>query len=214
MTNIGHGRVFGLVSDGRCCYGLRSSLELGTNGCFLERKSLRMTLLSKLQRSACRQAFALLEQAALMRGWECRYCCPEEMILVAQGEWRVHTLHFCRPSGLPAMLLLCKFALKLPTRHHRIVYKALSKANRNLWMGHFEFVPEEGLCVFRHSLPLPLEVPPTGEQLTLMAGTAFQECESLCPVLYASIFDTCSANTFPTCSDSLHKYVSPWAGRA
>lgn len=157
-------------------------------------------------------AIAFLEKAAIARGWESEKPEPGEIILHARGEWHTYTLHVCHPPDFPGLLLLCKFDFRVPEAYHSTVQEVLSSASRELWMGHFEFACSEDLCLFRHSLPLPKGQAPTGEQLVLMAGTAFRECEDLCPKLLRALFGPSFSHHAKGAYES--GFLSPFSGKA
>ncbi len=71
--------------------------------------------------------------------------------------------------------------MRVPTERRINIYELLAMINERTWLGHFSIWVEEGLPMFRHSMPLRGAVGPSIQQVEDIVDTAIDECERFYP---------------------------------
>jgi hypothetical protein len=65
----------------------------------------------------------------------------------------------------------------VPDRCRAEVQQLISLINEQMWVGHFDLWPQEGLVMYRHALVLAGGVDATARQCETLLGTALDACE-------------------------------------
>lgn len=105
----------------------------------------------------------------------------EELVVQAPGQWCDYSLHFAWNDTVDAVHFTCAFDMRVPVEKRGPVHELLAIANERLWLGHFSIWADEGLPMFRHSLPLRGAQHPSLEQMEDLLDTALIECERFYP---------------------------------
>ncbi|MFX5813097.1 YbjN domain-containing protein, partial [Acinetobacter baumannii] len=73
--------------------------------------------------------------------------------------------------------LACAFDLKVPDRRRAEVKELIQLANEQLWLGHFDLWPQEGVVMFRHGLLLAGGAEASGRQCEAQLDAAIEACD-------------------------------------
>jgi hypothetical protein len=119
----------------------------------------------------------VVERVASSNGWSFERASDEEITLLVTGKWSDYQLSYTWMFDIEALHLACAFELKVPDRCRPEVQQLISLINEQMWVGHFDLWPQEGLVMYRHALVLAGGVDATARQCETLLGTALDACE-------------------------------------
>ena len=122
----------------------------------------------------------LVEQVIRDQGWNFRRVHDNEMAAEYRGRWCNYSLHFVWSNEASAFHFTCAFDVRIPSEKQELVYQLLALVNDKLWLGHFIVWQEEGLPMYRHSLPLRGSSI-SHEQIEDLLDISLSECERFYP---------------------------------
>lgn len=125
----------------------------------------------------------VLEELVNANNWAFDRASDCELIAEVNGRWCDYHLCFVWQAEVAAILISCHFDHKVPANKRREVHELLAAANERLWLGHFDLTQEEGMPMFRHTIPLRGAPHVSVEQLEDVVDTAVVECDHFYPAL-------------------------------
>ena len=96
----------------------------------------------------------VVEGVASSNGGSFERASDEEITLLVTGKWSDYQLSYTWMFDIEALHLACAFELKVPDRCRAEVQQLISLINEQMWVGHFDLWPQEGLVMYRHALVL------------------------------------------------------------
>jgi hypothetical protein len=78
---------------------------------------------------------------------------------------------------MEALHLACSFELKVPEHNKAEVQHLVPMINAQMWAGHFDLWPMDGLVMFRHTLVLSGGVQASDRQCEVLLSAALDACE-------------------------------------
>ena len=76
----------------------------------------------------------------------------DEIKLCVQGQWAPYVVTFLWMPTKHILHLACGFEFKAPADRVSVVHELLLLVNANLWLGHFDYWPEDDVVLFRHGM--------------------------------------------------------------
>ena len=122
----------------------------------------------------------LVEQVICDQGWNFSRVQDDEMAAEYRGKWCDYSLHFIWSQEVSAFHFTCAFDVHIPREKQELVYQLLALLNDKLWLGHFSILQDEGLPMYRHSLPLRGSFM-SSEQVEDLLEISLSECERFYP---------------------------------
>jgi hypothetical protein len=119
----------------------------------------------------------VVERMATTHLWSCERACEDEMTIVVQGKWGDYQVSFTWMHDMEALHLACSFELKVPERNKAEVQHLVPMINTQMWLGHFDLWPTDGLVMFRHTLVLSGGVEASDRQCEVLLWAALDACE-------------------------------------
>lgn len=119
----------------------------------------------------------VVERVASSNGWSFERAGEDEITILAAGKWTDYQVSYTWMFDIEALHLACAFELKVPDRCRPEVQQLISLINEQMWVGHFDLWPQEGLVMYRHALVLAGGVDATARQCETLLGTALDACE-------------------------------------
>jgi hypothetical protein len=135
----------------------------------------------------------LVEEIVSAHDWPFDRCSNDEIVVDVAGQWCDHHLHFAWLADLSAMHFSCALDMKVPKPKRGSIHALLSLINEKLWLGHFDVSLEEGMPMFRHTVPLRGLRGASVEQLEDLVDSAVTECERFFPAFQFVIWGGKSA---------------------
>ncbi|MGF1610162.1 MAG: YbjN domain-containing protein [Kiloniellales bacterium] len=130
----------------------------------------------------------VLEELINANDWPFDRASEQELIAEGSGRWCDYHLCFVWQPEVAAVLFSCHFDHRVPQGKRRDVHELLAAVNERLWLGHFDLAKEEGVPMFRHTIPLRGAPVVAVEQLEDVVDTAVVECDSFYPALQLVIW--------------------------
>jgi hypothetical protein len=125
----------------------------------------------------------ILEELVGANEWPFQRASDCELMVEIQGHWCCYYLYFVWRDDLSAVLFTCQFDQKVPAQRLGVVYELLARVNEIIWMGHFNISIDDGLAMFRHTVPLRGMRGASAELMEDMIDSAVGECERFYPAL-------------------------------
>ena len=122
----------------------------------------------------------LVEQVIRDLGFNFRRVLDDEMAAEYRGRWCNYSLHFVWSHEACAIHFTCAFDVRIPVEKQSLVNQLLALLNDKLWLGHFTIWQDEGLPMYRHSLPLRGSIM-SPEQIEDLLDISLSECERFYP---------------------------------
>jgi hypothetical protein len=123
----------------------------------------------------------VVERIASVNDWTFERAGDDEINLLIKGRWNDYQVSFTWMGDLEALHLACAFDIKVAERRRAEVQQLIAHMNEQMWIGHFDLWPEDGLVMFRHALVLSGGVEATDAQCASVLGTAIDTCERYFP---------------------------------
>lgn len=123
----------------------------------------------------------VVERMASVNDWAFERACDDEINILIRGEASDYQVSFTWMGDLEALHLACAFDVKVGERRRGEVQQLIAHMNEQLWIGHFDLWPGDGLVMFRHALVLAGGVEATDAQCKAVLGTALEACERYYP---------------------------------
>ena len=86
--------------------------------------------------------------------WSFERAGEDEITISCTGRWTDYQVSFTWMDDIEALHLACAFDLKVPERRRAEVQQLIALINEQLWVGHFDLWPQDGMVMFRHALVL------------------------------------------------------------
>ncbi len=125
----------------------------------------------------------LLEELVCANNWPFDRSSDSELMVVISGHWCDYHLCFVWQEQEAAILFSCHYDQKVPAKLRPAVFELLAAINETLWLGHFEITSEEGVPLFRHTVPLRGVGGASVELLEDLVDAALTESERFYPAL-------------------------------
>ena len=113
--------------------------------------------------------------------WSFERASDDEITILINGRWTDYQVSFTWMDDIEALHLACAFDLKVPERRRAEVQQLIAQVNEQMWVGHFDLWPKDGMVMFRHALVLAGGVEASGEQCEAVLATALEACERYFP---------------------------------
>jgi hypothetical protein len=111
-------------------------------------------LLSQFEVGRNEHPLDMIERFAAHNHWAFERDEEDEISISVSGGWTNYNIAFTWLSDLEALHLACSFDMKVPTPRRKEILSLVSLVNEQLWIGHFDIWPIDGIVMFRHSLLL------------------------------------------------------------
>ncbi|MBN8938761.1 MAG: YbjN domain-containing protein [Rhizobiales bacterium] len=119
----------------------------------------------------------LVENLAALNDWSFDRSADDEITLSVAGRWGDYHASFTWMDDIESLHLACAFDLKVPDRRRAEVKELIQLANEQLWLGHFDLWPQEGVVMFRHGLLLAGGAEASGRQCEAQLDAAIEACD-------------------------------------
>ncbi len=118
-----------------------------------------------------------IERLATCNQWSFDRADEDEISISVNGCWSDYDIAFTWLDELEALHVACAFDLKAPEPRRADVAGLIALVNEQLWIGHFELWPTEGIVLFRHALLLAGGAELNSRQCQCVLAAAVEACE-------------------------------------
>jgi hypothetical protein len=119
----------------------------------------------------------MIERLAADNRWSFDRSEEDEISIVVSGDRAKYNIAFTWLSDMEAMHVACAFDLRVPAPRHVEVLSLVSLINEQLWIGHFDIWPQDGVIMFRHAIVLAGGAPLNAKQCEAVLANAVTACE-------------------------------------
>lgn len=119
----------------------------------------------------------VIERIASINEWSFDRDDEDEISISVSGGWTDYSVAFTWLQGLEALHVACAFDLKVPAVRKADVLGLVALINEQMWIGHFDIWPTDGVIMFRHSILLAGGAELNARQCESVLGTAVTACE-------------------------------------
>lgn len=130
----------------------------------------------------------IVEEIVAANEWPFDRASEDELVVEITGRWCDYRLYFMWRDDVSALHFTCAFDARVPATRRREIHDLLAMANEKLWIGHFDISSEEGMPMYRHTVPLRGVRGASVEQLEDLVDAAFTECERFFPAFQMVIW--------------------------
>ena len=140
-----------------------------------------MSQLNSISAEFTDRAMDVVEQTLLAADWACERS-EEGMIHCASmtkwGEFGGMFAWRDEPASLNFSLTL---DLRAPNAKQSAISELLRKINERLWLGHFDYWNDEGVAVFRHTIPMLDRIAPEPGEIAAVIAAALDAADQFLP---------------------------------
>ncbi|GLI93400.1 YbjN domain-containing protein [Methylocystis echinoides] len=119
----------------------------------------------------------VVEQLAATNDWSFDRDDEDEISISVTGAWTEYQVAFTWLPQIETLHVSCAFDLKAPERRRAEVMALVNAINEQMWIGHFDFWPKEGVAMHRHGLILSGGAQPSASQCAALLDHALTACE-------------------------------------
>lgn len=127
------------------------------------------------------RALDVVEQTLLSADWACERLEEGVIQCASQTKWGEFGGMFVwrgEPASLNFSLTL---DLRAPNAKRASISDLLRRINERLWLGHFDYWEEEGVAVFRHTIPMLDRVAPDAGEIAAVLAAALDAADQFLP---------------------------------
>ena len=118
-----------------------------------------------------------IERLAALNDWSFDRDDEDEISISVAGGWTDYSIAFTWLGDLEALHVACAFDLKVPAARRADMLSLVSLINEQMWVGHFDIWPADGVIMFRHAMLLTGGAELNGRQCESVLTTAVLACE-------------------------------------
>lgn len=134
----------------------------------------------------------LMEHFVDANDWRLQHATLHEIAVEIPGHWSDYQLTLTWQDEEHALHLTAQPDIYILDAQQQEAWQVVGQLNRRLWLGHFDYLPEDGAILFRHTLPLRATGGATPEQLEDLVDIVLGECERAYPALFQIATGTAS----------------------
>jgi len=123
----------------------------------------------------------IVEQLVEANEWAFDRSSDDELAVEVTGRWCDFHLFFCWREDLHALHFSCLFDSRAPKSKIAEVAQLLALVNERLWLGHFDLSSDDGVTMFRHTVPMRGAPAASVEMVEDLMDVAIGECERFYP---------------------------------
>ena len=119
----------------------------------------------------------MIERLAALHNWTFDRDEEDEISIAVSGGWADYNIAFTWLQDMEALHVACAFDLKVPAPRRAEVLSLVALINEQMWIGHFDIWPSDGVIMFRHALLLAGGAELNGRQCESVLTSAVMACE-------------------------------------
>ena len=119
----------------------------------------------------------IIERLAAMNDWSFDRAEEDEISISVSGGWTDYSVAFTWLQDMEALHVACAFDLRVPAPRKFDALNLVALINEQMWIGHFDIWPSDGVIMFRHAMLLAGGAELNGRQCESVLTTAVMACE-------------------------------------
>ena len=119
----------------------------------------------------------IIERLASSNDWSFDRAEEDEISISVAGGWTDYSVAFTWLQDMEALHVACAFDLKVPAPRKADALSLVALINEQMWIGHFDVWPSDGVIMFRHAMLLAGGAELNCRQCESVLTTAVMACE-------------------------------------
>ena len=119
----------------------------------------------------------VIEQVAHNNDWSFERAGDDEISISVRGSWSDYHVSFNWMQDLESLHIASAFDLKVPDARRAEVKALIATVNEQLWIGHFDMWPNDGVILFRNSHLLTGGAEVSPQQCEALLRSATESCD-------------------------------------
>jgi hypothetical protein len=119
----------------------------------------------------------IIERIAILNHWPFDREDRDEISLTVSGGWSEYAVAFTWLADVEALHVACSFGLKVSYARRQELASLIALINEELWIGHFDVWPKDGVVMFRHAILLAGGAELNGHQCQSALAMVVRACE-------------------------------------
>ena len=140
-----------------------------------------MTMLDTQPSEVPERALDVVEQTLLAADWACERSEEGAIHCAAMTRWGECGGLFAWRNEPPSL----HFSLTVDVRSQQgrkpAIYDLVCRINERLWLGHFDYWADEGVAVFRHTIPMLDRIAPEPGEIAAVIAAALDAADQFLP---------------------------------
>jgi len=120
----------------------------------------------------------VVERLAALNEWTFDRQDVDEIAILVEGASTRYEVAITWIAAVESLHFSCAFELKVPERKRGDVGELIRLVNAQMWLGHFDLWPQEGLVMFRHAHCLADGARASEAQCKRLVEAAIKACET------------------------------------
>lgn len=130
----------------------------------------------------------IVERIAALNHWSFDRDERDEISISVTGGWSEYTVAFTWLAEVEALHVACAFDIKIPEARRAELGSLASLINEELWIGHFDIWPKDGVVMFRHAILLAGGAGLNSHQCQSALGSVVRACERYYPAFQFAVW--------------------------
>ncbi len=134
-------------------------------------------MLSQIELTQTENPVDQIERIASRNQWSFDREEEDEISVAVTGTFTEYNIAFTWLSDMEALHVACAFDLKVPQARRNDILTLMALINEQLWIGHFDIWPQDGVIMFRHAMLLSGGAALNASQCEAALTNAVAACE-------------------------------------
>ena len=127
------------------------------------------------------RALDVVEQTLLAAEWACERSDENSIHCAAMTRWGECGGLFAWREEPASLHFSLTVDVKAPQARKAVIYDLICRINERLWLGHFDYWADEGVAVFRHTIPMLDRLAPEPGEIAAVIAAALDAADQFLP---------------------------------
>jgi hypothetical protein len=127
------------------------------------------------------RALDVVEQTLLAADWACERSEEGMIHCASQTKWGEFGGMFAWRAEPASLTFSLTLDLRAPNAKQSSISDLLRRINERLWLGHFDYWSEEGVAVFRHTIPMLDRLAPDPGEIAAVLAASLDAADQFLP---------------------------------
>ena len=140
-----------------------------------------MSQLNSISAEFTDRAMDVVEQTLLAADWACERSEEGMIHCASMTKWGEFGGMFAWRDEHASLNFSLTLDLRAPNAKQSAISELLRKINERLWLGHFDYWNDEGVAVFRHTIPMFDRIAPDPGEIAAVLTAALEAADQFLP---------------------------------
>ncbi|MDZ4759487.1 MAG: YbjN domain-containing protein [Alphaproteobacteria bacterium] len=140
-----------------------------------------MSTLNQLTLETPENSLDVVEQTLLAADWACERAEDGVIHCAAMTRWGECAGMFAWRDEPASIHFSLSLDLRAPNARKAAIWDLLCKINERLWLGHFDYWADDGVAVFRHTIPMLDRLSPEPGEIAAIIAAGMDAADQFLP---------------------------------